>query len=299
MTCPFPRRCVASARTRGSGPLCGTTTRVPDHPTGELRVSLAGHRRLRPGARPRPGHRRADAGPAGAADRRAGPARLGRARPAVSGRAALARAGAVRPGDRPGGSDPAASGPGGGPAVAVRARSPPDDDDERDRRRFARPHTARYAARCRRPRQTGPEQAPLPLFTDGHGGRGRGRVTPGARRGRGRGLEHAGVRRARGPRGETLPGARSGPAGTARRRVAWPAWRTSGWYADTRPLARQITETGDLRPVRDLLGALTEAGCDHPTVLDALSEPLVPLEACWMVETLAGAEPGTLLRHHV
>jgi hypothetical protein len=72
-----------------------------------------------------------------------------------------------------------------------------------------------------------------------------------------------------------------------------------GWYADTRPLARKITETGDLRPVRDLLGALTEAGCDHPTVLDALSEPLVPLEACWMVETLAGAEPGTLLRHHV
>ena len=47
------------------------------------------------------------------------------------------------------------------------------------------------------------------------------------------------------------------------------------------------------------LGALTEAGCDHPTVLDALSEPLVPAEACWMVETLAGAEPGTLLRHHL
>ncbi|WP_232344795.1 hypothetical protein [Actinoplanes awajinensis] len=71
------------------------------------------------------------------------------------------------------------------------------------------------------------------------------------------------------------------------------------WYTLTRPLARQITETGDLTPVRALLGALTEAGCDHPTVLDALSEPLVALEACWMVETLAGAEPGTLLRHHV
>jgi hypothetical protein len=48
-----------------------------------------------------------------------------------------------------------------------------------------------------------------------------------------------------------------------------------------------------------LLGTLTEAGCDHPTVLDALSEPLEPIEACWMVETLAGAVPGTLLRHHV
>jgi hypothetical protein len=70
-------------------------------------------------------------------------------------------------------------------------------------------------------------------------------------------------------------------------------------YADALPLARHIAWTGDLRPVRDLLGALTEAGCDHPTVLDALSEPLVAVEACWMVETLAGAEPGTLLRRHV
>ncbi|GGK93417.1 hypothetical protein [Mangrovihabitans endophyticus] len=72
-----------------------------------------------------------------------------------------------------------------------------------------------------------------------------------------------------------------------------------GMYSGTRPLARHIADTGDLRPVTDLLGALTEAGCDHPTVLDALSEPLVPLEACWMVETLAGAVPGTLLRRHV
>ncbi|AGL21702.1 hypothetical protein [Actinoplanes sp. N902-109] len=70
-------------------------------------------------------------------------------------------------------------------------------------------------------------------------------------------------------------------------------------YDQGRPLARQITATGDLRTVNALLGVLTEAGCDHPTVLDALSEPLVPLEACWMVETLAGAAPGTLLRRHV
>lgn len=70
-------------------------------------------------------------------------------------------------------------------------------------------------------------------------------------------------------------------------------------YADVRPLARRIADTGDLRPVGALLGVLTEAGCDHPTVLDALSEPLVPLEACWMVETLAGAAPGTLLRRYV
>ncbi len=75
--------------------------------------------------------------------------------------------------------------------------------------------------------------------------------------------------------------------------------RAEDCYAGVRPLARRIAATGDLRPVAQLVGALTEAGCDHPTVLDALSEPLVPAEACWMVETLAGAEPGTLLRHHV
>jgi hypothetical protein len=71
------------------------------------------------------------------------------------------------------------------------------------------------------------------------------------------------------------------------------------WYAGTRALARRIADSADLALVPELLGALTEAGCDHPTVLDALSEPLVPLEACWMVETLAGVQPGTLLRHHV
>jgi hypothetical protein len=74
---------------------------------------------------------------------------------------------------------------------------------------------------------------------------------------------------------------------------------SQSWYAQTRPLARHILDTGDLGPIPALLGALTEAGCDHPTVLDALSEPLVPAEACWMVETLAGAEPGTLLRRHL
>lgn len=71
------------------------------------------------------------------------------------------------------------------------------------------------------------------------------------------------------------------------------------WYVTTRPLARHLADTADLAGVPDLLGALTEAGCDHPTVLDALSEPLVPLEASWVVETLAGAEPGTLWRHHL
>lgn len=70
-------------------------------------------------------------------------------------------------------------------------------------------------------------------------------------------------------------------------------------YERAHPLARTIADTGDLATVGSLVSVLTEAGCDHPTVLDALSEPLVPIEACWMVETLAGAAPGTLLRHHV
>jgi hypothetical protein len=64
-------------------------------------------------------------------------------------------------------------------------------------------------------------------------------------------------------------------------------------------LARRLAQTGDLTGVDGLLAALTEAGCDHPAVLDALSEPIEPIEACWMVETLAGAVPGTLLRRHV
>ncbi|HET6532913.1 MAG TPA: hypothetical protein VFH03_20175 [Actinoplanes sp.] len=75
--------------------------------------------------------------------------------------------------------------------------------------------------------------------------------------------------------------------------------RADPGYAAVRPLARRITATGDLTRLPEMVSTLTEAGCDHPTVLDALSEPLVPVEACWMVETLAGAEPGTLLRHHV
>jgi hypothetical protein len=70
------------------------------------------------------------------------------------------------------------------------------------------------------------------------------------------------------------------------------------WYVGTGLLAREIVDSGDLRLVPDLLATLTEAGCDHPTVLDALSEPLVAAEACWMLETLARAEPGTLLRRH-
>ncbi|MFG1607089.1 hypothetical protein [Actinoplanes sp. NPDC049265] len=70
-------------------------------------------------------------------------------------------------------------------------------------------------------------------------------------------------------------------------------------FAEVRRPAREIAESGDLTDVADLVRVLTESGCDHPTVLDALSEPLVPAEASWMVETLAGAAPGTVLRRNL
>jgi hypothetical protein len=147
--------------------------------------------------------------------------------------------------------------------------------------------------------ETGPEQAPLPLFTGEQWWPRAAGESPEV-------LDEAAIAAWSTPASVALEvrGAERFPVQGLDQLVRHAARRLArleneGWYADTRPLARHIAETGDLRPVRDLLGALTEAGCDHPTVLDALSEPLVPLQACWMVETLAGAEPGTLLRHHV
>ncbi len=146
------------------------------------------------------------------------------------------------------------------------------------------------------PEPAGPEQTPLPLFASEDWWP----VPPGASP---QVLDEAAVAALSRPSramlevrsGSRFP--REGLADLVRRSSALLADLPGrSWYAGTRPLARQILDTGDLRPVRALLGALTEAGCDHPTVLDALSEPLVPAEAYWMVETLAGAQPGTLLR---
>ena len=144
-----------------------------------------------------------------------------------------------------------------------------------------------------------PEQAPLPLFASAD-------WWPAPRGASPQVLDEAAVAALTRPARamlEVRAGARFPRAGLADlvRRAAAHLSRLPGqsWYADTRPLARKILDSGDLRPIPDLLSALTEAGCDHPTVLDALSEPLVPAEACWMVETLAGAEPGTLLRRHL
>ncbi len=59
--------------------------------------------------------------------------------------------------------------------------------------------------------------------------------------------------------------------------------------------ARRLVGSGDPTLAAGVLGALERAGCDHPTVLDAFTEPLVAAEACWVAETLAGAEPGAAL----
>jgi hypothetical protein len=149
------------------------------------------------------------------------------------------------------------------------------------------------------PAPSGPEQAPLPLFTDDHWWPRPPEMSPQV-------LDEAAVAAysaPASPRVQVRTGSRFPIEGLAElvRRAARRLSQVpeEQGYDQGRPLARQITVTGDLRSVNALLGVLTEAGCDHPTVLDALSEPLVPLEACWMVETLAGATPGTLLRRHV
>ncbi|GAB1688404.1 hypothetical protein KRM28CT15_02070 [Krasilnikovia sp. M28-CT-15] len=149
------------------------------------------------------------------------------------------------------------------------------------------------------PETAGPEQEPLPIFADD-------RWWPRAQQPSPRVLDDATVRALAAPAEVHLEvrGGHRFPRDELADLVRRAAERLSGHarddcYAAARPLARHIAGTGDLRPVPRLLATLTEDGCDHPTVLDALSEPLVTLEACWMVETLAGAAPGTLLRRHV
>ncbi|RZU51029.1 hypothetical protein EV385_2827 [Krasilnikovia cinnamomea] len=150
------------------------------------------------------------------------------------------------------------------------------------------------------PETAGPEQDPLPIFADDRWWpRPQPQHPP-------RVLDEATVSALAAPADVHLEvrGGRRFPRAELADLVRRAAERLSGHarddcYAAARPLARNIAGTGDLRPVPRLLAALTEAGCDHPTVLDALSEPLVDLEACWMVETLAGAEPGSLLRRHL
>ncbi|WP_232050452.1 hypothetical protein [Actinoplanes sp. OR16] len=146
---------------------------------------------------------------------------------------------------------------------------------------------------------SGPEQAPLPLFTDERWWPAPQALSPQV-------LDEAAVAALSAPAWASLQVRAGGRFPhddlidlVRRSAVRMNRLPEQDCYPQTRSLARRIADSGDLTLVPALLAALTEAGCDHPTVLDALSEPLVPLEACWMVETLAGVEPGTLLRHHV
>jgi hypothetical protein len=175
--------------------------------------------------------------------------------------------------------------------------APPTADD--DERVVATMRAAAYRSLRREVRPiepAGPEQQPLPIFASDD-------WWPAPRGASPRVLDDAAIAvltREAGPHLEVRSGSRfprDGLADLVRLAAAHLDRLPHGsWYAETRPLARHILDTGDLAPVPALLGALTEAGCDHPTVLDALSEPLVPVEAYWMVETLAGAGLGTLLR---
>jgi hypothetical protein len=179
------------------------------------------------------------------------------------------------------------------------APATPDDDSAA----IAAVRRAAYRSLRRDPGEPaadpGPEQTPLPLFTDAHWW-----PRPPARSAQV--LDEATIAAWSAPAGvrtEVRDGRRF--PHTELRDLLRHATdrlgrlRAEPGYARVRPLARRIAATGDLTGLPEMVSTLTEAGCDHPTVLDALSEPLVPIEACWMVETLAGAEPGTLLRHHV
>ena len=149
------------------------------------------------------------------------------------------------------------------------------------------------------PRPSGPEQAPLPLFTGAHWWPRPPAVSPQV-------VDEAAIAAYTTPAPVHLQ-VRAGerfPSELLDDLVRHTTRRLSrqsrdSCYAGARPLARRIASTGHLDALPELLGTLTEAGCDHPTVLDALSEPLEALEACWMIETLADVAPGTLLRHHV
>lgn len=55
---------------------------------------------------------------------------------------------------------------------------------------------------------------------------------------------------------------------------------------------------GELSSGLVLASLLAQAGCDHPTVLRALREPVHPLEAVWVAELLAGVPRRSLVARH-
>jgi hypothetical protein len=142
------------------------------------------------------------------------------------------------------------------------------------------------------PPVAGPEQVPLPLFADPRWWPrplsdrvvGEGDIAAWLSRGAVAVRAHAGVTEL---------------VRQARRRLA----RLPGqpWCDATTvlPPARRLVATGDVGPAGELLAVLAAGGCDHPTVLDAFTDPVVPAQACWVAEALTGAEPGTALRRYL
>lgn len=135
------------------------------------------------------------------------------------------------------------------------------------------------------PPTTGPEQTPLPLFADA-----RWWPQPASDRVLGEG-DIAAYLTPRSARPRHLPDL----VRHAKKRLS--RLPQEPWANAAFPAARDLVASGDLGIAPSVLSALETAGCDHPTVLDAFSQPLVPAEACWVAETLTDAAPGTALRH--
>lgn len=74
----------------------------------------------------------------------------------------------------------------------------------------------------------------------------------------------------------------------AERRLA--RLRVEPWYTD------QVAAAARTSDVSALLATLDAAGCDHPTIIDALTPPVAPAEAAWVVEILGGGMPVPLGR---
>jgi hypothetical protein len=73
--------------------------------------------------------------------------------------------------------------------------------------------------------------------------------------------------------------------------VVRPTWKT--------PAVKSLTsaaQAGDLEAMPALADALEEAGCDQAVILRHLRDRADPVRGAWVVESLAGAEWGTLLR---
>jgi hypothetical protein len=73
-----------------------------------------------------------------------------------------------------------------------------------------------------------------------------------------------------------------------------PAWlsRNAG---EVRAVAEGIAASGRRSGFPALADALEEAGCEDRVLLDGLRATQFPVRGCWVIETLLGLEPGTVI----